>query len=69
MVAKIIVLVILLGIVASLGAALLFLVKDRGSTSRTARALTLRIGVSIGLFALLFIMWGAGLITPHGVIP
>ena len=67
MVIKFIIIAILIAIVASLGAALLFMVKDGGSSERTARALTIRIGVSIGLFMLLFVLWWAGLISPHGV--
>ena len=34
-----------------------------------ARALTVRIVLSIALFVLLMLAWYAGLITPHGVIP
>ena len=34
-----------------------------------ARALTVRIVLSLALFALIMIAWYAGLITPHGVIP
>jgi hypothetical protein len=33
------------------------------------RALTLRIGLSIGLFVLLLISFSAGLIKPHGLRP
>ncbi len=66
---KIIVVAILLGIISSLGMALFYMVKDRGSTTRTARALTVRIGVSIALFVLLMILAATGVITPHGVVP
>jgi len=66
---KIIVVAILLGIVASLGTALYYLVRDRRGGDRVARALTVRIGVSIGLFVLLLILGATGLITPHGVVP
>ena len=67
MLGKILVVVIFLGIVASLGSALVFMIRDRGQSDRTAKALTLRIGVSVCLFALLFILWWLGLITPHGL--
>lgn len=67
MFAKILIITILLGIVGSLGLALVFMVRDGGSTSRTAKALTVRISISVALFALLFILWWAGVITPHGV--
>ena len=66
---KIIIVAILLGIVGSLGLALIYLMKDGGNGTRVARALTLRIGVSIGLFVLLLILGATGLITPHGVSP
>lgn len=64
---KILVTAVFIAILASLGSALVFLVKDRGKSDRMAKALTLRIGVSICLFALLFILWWLGLISPHGI--
>lgn len=67
MLGKILVIAIFIAILASLGSALIFLIKDRGQSTRTARALTLRIGISIGLFALLFLLWWLGLISPHGI--
>ena len=69
MLAKVIVIAILLGIVTSLATAMIFLVRDRGSSTRMVKALTLRIGVSIALFILLFVMYALGFITPHGVVP
>ncbi len=69
MLSKILIIVIFLGIIGSMGSALFFLIKDKGQSTRTLRALTVRIVVSIALFALLFVLWGLGLITPHGVRP
>jgi fatty acid desaturase len=69
MLSKILVILIFLGIVASMGSALFFLIKDKGQSDRTVRALTVRIVVSMALFALLFVLWGLGLINPHGVQP
>ena len=66
-IATIIIVVIFLGILASLGSALIHLVRGRGRSERTAKALTVRIGLSIGLFVLLFLLWFAGLIRPHGI--
>ncbi|MGA8055349.1 MAG: twin transmembrane helix small protein [Burkholderiales bacterium] len=40
-------------ILFSLGSALVYLVKDRGNSTRTVKALTLRVGLSIALFLLL----------------
>lgn len=69
MFAKIIVVAILLGIVSSLAMALFYMVRDGGSSTRSARALTVRIGVSIGLFVLLLILGATGLLSPHGITP
>ena len=69
MLSKIIIVAIFLGIIGSMGSALFFLIKDKGQSDRTLKALTIRIGVSVALFALLFVLWGLGLIAPHGVRP
>ena len=50
---KIVVIIFLLLILASLGSALFYLVTDRGQSKRTARALALRVGLSVTLFLLL----------------
>ena len=67
---KVVVLVALAAIVVSLGSALYHL--SRGTqqdSAKLVRALTIRIALSIALFALIMIAWYAGLITPHSVIP
>lgn len=69
MLSKILIIVIFLGIIGSMGSALFFLIKDKGQSDRTLKALTVRICVSIALFALLFVLWGLGLINPHGIRP
>lgn len=69
MLAKLIVVAIFIGVLASLASALLFLVKDRGRSERTVRALTMRVGISIGLLVLLVVLWALGLIQPHGIRP
>ena len=66
---KIIIVLILLGIVFSLGTALFHMVKGKGSSERTARALTVRIGASLALFALLLVLGATGVINPHGITP
>jgi cytochrome bd-type quinol oxidase subunit 2 len=67
---KLAILVVLVGIVVSLGSALFHLVTDRkGETKNMVRALTWRIGLSVALFILLFIAWANGLIQPHGLRP
>lgn len=65
--ATLIIILIFIGILVSLGSALFHLVRGRGRSDQTARALTVRIGLSFGLFALLFLLWWAGLIRPHGI--
>jgi hypothetical protein len=54
-------------ILVALTAAGIFMVRDRGRSRRTLHALALRVALSVGLFALLFIGWRMGWITPHGV--
>jgi len=60
---KIVVILFLAFIVGSLASALYFMVKDRGQGERTVRALTVRIALSIVLFALLMLGYYFGLIT------
>ena len=66
---KIIILVLLALVVLSLGAAMFSLVRERGDSSRTAKFLSLRIGLSIALFVFLAIAFFMGWIQPHGIIP
>jgi len=60
---KIIVLIFIFLILASLGSALYFLVKDKGASTRTAKALTWRVAFSITLFMLLMLGYHFGFIT------
>lgn len=66
---KIIVVIMLIVIFVSLTSGLVFLIRDRGQTTRTVKSLTLRIVLSIALFLLLVIGFLTGLIQPHGVAP
>ena len=68
MLARVLVIALLVAIVASLGSAMFYLVRDRGSGTRTVRALTIRIALSVCLFILLFVLYGLGLIHPNGVV-
>jgi hypothetical protein len=54
----------LLLIVFSLASALVYLVKDKGGSNRTVKALTWRIALSLGLFLLLMLGGYTGLIAP-----
>ena len=64
---KILVIVILFAIIFSLGSALFHLARGKGDSKKMARALTVRVGLSVVLFILLMLAWQAGLITPHGL--
>ncbi|GMV55506.1 MAG: hypothetical protein AMXMBFR6_13110 [Betaproteobacteria bacterium] len=56
------VILFLVAIVASLGSALIYVFRDRGQTRRAVKALALRVGLSISLFALLMAGYYFGLI-------
>jgi cytochrome bd-type quinol oxidase subunit 2 len=47
------IILVMVGIIVSLGLALYFLVKDRGKTERTVRSLTVRVGLAVFLLVLL----------------
>jgi hypothetical protein len=69
---KIIIGIAFLGILVSLAAAGLFMLKSddtQGKTNSMARALALRIGISVALFVLILILWSLGVIRPTGIIP
>lgn len=62
---KIVILGLLFLIVSSLFVALYTLVKDKGQSNRTVRALTMRVSLSILLIVILLISYKAGLIKPN----
>lgn len=59
---RLLVLAMLLAIVGSLFSGLFFLYRDRGAGSRTVRALTWRIGLSMALFITLLLAFFFGLL-------
>jgi small-conductance mechanosensitive channel len=61
------IIILLILIVASLFSALTFLHKDQGQGERTARALTIRISLSILLFVLLMLGYYFGIIPERGL--
>jgi len=66
-VTRLLILAGLLAIVLSLASALVHLVRNKGESSqKMARALTIRIGLSVLLFVLLLVAWQLGWIEPHG---
>ena len=65
---KWLVLLIFFMIVLSLASAMIQLVRDhKGETQRMVRALTVRIGLSILLFIVLWWTWKMGWIEPRGI--
>lgn len=62
---RIIVILALLGIIVSLGSALVFLIRDRGGSSRTVNALTVRVGLSVALFLFILFSYWMGWIEPR----
>ncbi|KPK18888.1 MAG: twin transmembrane helix small protein [Betaproteobacteria bacterium] len=60
---KILVILFAIFIVASLFSALFFLIRDKGQGERTVRALTVRVALSVVLFALLMLSYHFGIIT------
>lgn len=64
---RFVVIAFLIVILASLGSALFYLVRDKGSGTRTVKALTIRISLSITLFVLLMLSYYFGLVPSRGL--
>lgn len=64
-----IVIVLFLAVLVSMGVALFYLVRSRGSSRGLVNALTVRVGLSVLAFLLLMLAWYMGLIEPHGITP
>jgi cytochrome b561 len=68
---EILVTIAFIAIIASLGFALFFMMKDgsdgKPKTSRMAKALAFRIGISVVLFLCILISWKLGYIQPTGI--
>lgn len=62
-----IIILFLIAIFASLTSGLYYLIRDRGQSNRTVKALSWRIGLSLFLFFLLIIGFAVGVIQPHGL--
>jgi hypothetical protein len=54
-------------ILASLGSAMVFLIRDRGRTRNVARALSFRVGFSVLLFLLILFAHAMGWIQSTGI--
>jgi hypothetical protein len=66
---KTLIVIALIAIIASLASGMVFLIKDKGQSERTAKALTVRISLSVLLFGLLMLGIFTGHIKPHGIYP
>ena len=55
-------------ILASLGSALFYLMRDKGQSNRTVKALAIRVGLSVLLFLSLLVAHRFGLIESTGVL-
>jgi len=66
---RLIIILVLVAILASLFSGMYFMIHDRGRSTRTVKALSLRIGLSLLLFILLVIAYLTGIIQPNAVHP
>lgn len=64
---RVLVLIVFLGIIVSLGSALVYLMRDRGHSNRMAYALTWRVGLSVALFLFVLLAHYLGWIDSTGV--
>ncbi len=64
---KLVIIGFLLLIVYNLGAGCYYMIYDKGASTRTVKALTWRIGLSLALIVLIGIGIKTGYIQPHGV--
>lgn len=65
---KIVIVIAFVLIIASLGSALVFLVRDRGRSHNVVRALSLRVGFSVALFLLILLAHSLGWIQSTGFV-
>ncbi|WP_263768448.1 twin transmembrane helix small protein [Propionivibrio soli] len=62
---KLVIILLLFGVLASLFSGLFFLYRDRGAGHRTVKALTVRVALSVTLFVLLLVAYWLGLLPPR----
>ena len=60
-----VILLFIVFIIGSLFSALYYMIKDKGQSTRTVRALSWRVGLSITLFLILMIGYHFGFIEPQ----
>jgi len=64
---RIVIIILLIAVLASLFSGLYFVYRDKGGTNRAVIALTIRIAVSLVAFALLMASYYFGWIGPNGL--
>jgi hypothetical protein len=64
---RIVIIILLFAVVASLFSGLYFVYKDKGNSNRAVISLTIRIGLSILVFAILIVSYYFGWITERGL--
>jgi hypothetical protein len=64
---KFLIIATLIGIVVSLGQAMFHMASGNRDSIKTARALTVRISLSVALFIFLLLGWYFGMLEPHHV--
>lgn len=62
---KAVVVLMLIAIIASLASGAVYLIRDRSSSRRVVRALTLRVALSVTLFLALIAMVATGILEPN----
>ena len=63
---RIVIIAFLIVILGSLGSALFYLMRDKGGSDRTVKALTVRVALSVTLFLILMLGYYFGLIPKSG---
>ena len=69
MLQRLIIIAIFLAILYSLFSGMYFMIRDKGDSTRNVKSLTIRIGLSIFLFALLIGAYFLGWIQPNSIHP
>jgi hypothetical protein len=64
---RFVVILFLIIILLSLGSAMIYLIRDKGKSDRTVKALTVRVALSITLFLLLMLGFYFGIIPKSGL--
>ena len=64
---KLLIVAVFIAVLWNLGAALYYMMADKGQSNRTVRSLSWRIGLSVGLILLVILGIATGIIEPHGV--